>query len=335
VAAACGPAEAITGCGAVKGIGGPMRRLVLSTLLFSSLAAIGHAEPSDGPGMTSEEFEAKLGYQTGTISLPGGMATIRLPRTFRYLGPEGSRRLLTDAWGNPPGSAEGVLGMLIPTAISPLTEAGWGIVITYDEEGFVNDSDAADINYNKLLKEMQEGTAASNEARVKEGFPSITLVGWAEPPYYDAAAHKLYWAKELSFGDATTHTLNYNIRVLGRRGVLVLNAVAGMEQLASIKQEARSVMSAVEFSDGHRYTDYLPATDKAATYGVTGLILGATAVKTGLLKGLWLGILAFKKMIIVGAVALFAALRKLFSGRGSASTTAESINPSQSDQPSS
>jgi uncharacterized membrane-anchored protein len=332
----CGPAKAITGCGAVKGIGGPMRRLVLSTLLlFSSLAAIGHAESSDGPGMTSEEFEAKLGYKTGTVSLPGGMATIRLPPTFRYLGPEGSRRLLTEGWDNPPGAADDVLGMLIPTAVSPLTEAGWGIVITYDDEGFVDDGDAAGINYNKLLKEMQESTAASNEERIKEGFSTITLVGWAEPPSYDAATHKLYWAKELAFGDSTTHTLNYNIRVLGRRGVLVLNAVAGIGQLASIKQEARSVMSAVEFSDGHRYTDYLPGTDKAATYGVTGLILGATAVKTGLLKGLWLGILAFKKMIIVGAVALFAALRKLFSGRGSASTTAESINPSQSDQPSS
>jgi uncharacterized membrane-anchored protein len=93
-------------------------------------------------------------------------------------------------------------------------------------------------------------------------------------------------------------------------------------------------MSAVEFSDGHRYTDYLPGKDKAATYGVTGLILGAAAVKTGLFKGLWLGILAFKKMIIVGAVALFTALRKLFS-RGSASTGTESLTPSQGDHASS
>jgi uncharacterized membrane-anchored protein len=310
-----------------------MSRFVLSTLLLLASVAVS-ADSSEGPGVTAEEFEAKLGYQTGTVSLPGGMATIRLPPTFRYLGPEGSRRLLTEGWDNPPGAADDVLGMLIPTAVSPLTEAGWGIVITYDEEGFVDDGDAAGINYHKLLEEMQESTAASNEDRVKEGFPTITLVGWAEPPSYDAAAHKLYWAKELAFGDSTRHTLNYNIRVLGRHGVLVLNAVAGMTQLGAIKQEARSVMSAVEFNDGHRYTDYLPGTDKAATYGVTGLILGATAVKTGLLKGLWLGVLAFKKVIIVGVVALFAALRKLFSGRGSASTAAESINPSQGDQPS-
>ena len=55
------------------------------------------------------------------------------------------------------------------------------------------------------------------------------------PPSYDAAAHKLYWAKELMFGTDMDHTLNYNIRVLGRRGVLVLNAVAEMKQLAVIR----------------------------------------------------------------------------------------------------
>jgi Protein of unknown function (DUF2167) len=94
------------------------------------------------------------------------------------------------------------------------------------------------------------------------------------------------------------------------------------------------VMSAVEFNDGHRYTDYLPGKDKAATYGVTGLILGAAAVKTGLLKGLWLGILAFKKVIIVGAIALFSALRKLFGGRERASTaTAPITTPPPLDQP--
>lgn len=45
-------------------------------------------------------------------------------------------------------------------------------------------------------------------------------MGWAEPPSYDAPAHKMYWAKDLLFSGNTEHTLNYNIRILGRRGVL-------------------------------------------------------------------------------------------------------------------
>ena len=277
-------------------------------------ATFAAAEP-EAPPISAEEFEAKLGYQTGTIELPGGIATIRLPESFRFIGAEGSRRLLVQGWGNPPGSADGVLGMMIPTSSSPLTEEGWGILITFDEDGFVNDDDAAKIDYTKMLKEMKQATVAANEQRKKQGFEPIELVGWAEPPSYDAASHKLYWAKELHFGDAPQNTLNYNIRILGRRGVLMLNAVSSMSQLEAIRGETEGVLAAVEFKPGHRYSDFLPGKDKAAAYGIGGLIAGAVAVKAGLLKALWLGILAFKKFILVGFVALAAWLKKLFSSR--------------------
>jgi uncharacterized membrane-anchored protein len=270
------------------------------------------AQGPQGPQGTPEEFEAKLGYQTGTVHLQDGMATIRLPESFRFIGAEGSRRLLTEGWGNPAGATDGVLGMMIPSRVSPLTREGWGIVISYDEDGYVNDDDAKGINYTKLLKEMQDETVTANEQRKKQGFEPVSLVGWAEPPSYDATAHKLYWAKELAFGGDANHTLNYNIRILGRRGVLVLNAVASMNQLEAIRSETRNVMSAVEFNDGHRYADYLPGTDKAATYGVAGLILGATAAKAGFFKMLLVGLLAFKKALVVGFLALVAAIKRLF-----------------------
>jgi uncharacterized membrane-anchored protein len=267
--------------------------------------------PKDGE-MSKEEFEAKLGYQTGTIALRGGMATIRLPQNFRFIGPEGSRLLLTEGWGNPEGAAEGVLGMLIPTSASPLDKEGWGIAITYDEDGYVSDEDAAKMDYSKVLKDMQESTASDNEERKKQGVESVQLVGWAEPPRYDAAAHKMYWAKDLVFGSNNEHTLNYDIRILGRRGVLVLNAISGLDQLGAIKVAAPSVLSAVDFNEGHRYSDYLPGKDKAATYGLVGLIAGATAAKAGLFKVIWLGILAFKKVIVVAVIGLMASVRKFF-----------------------
>ncbi len=261
---------------------------------------------------TPEEFEAKLGYQTGTVTLKGGLATIRVPESFRFIGPEGSRQLLTVGWGNPAAAAEGVLGMLIPSQSSPLTREGWGIAITYDDHGYVDDGDAAGMDYAKLLKQMQEGTVATNERRKEQGFEPVTLVGWAESPSYDPASHKMYWAKDLMFGADGEHTLNYNIRILGRRGVLVLNAISSMDQLPTIRREAEAVLSAVDFNEGHRYTDYLPGKDKAATYGLAGLIVGATAAKAGFFKVLLVGILAFKKLIIVGGVLLLGALKRLF-----------------------
>jgi uncharacterized membrane-anchored protein len=264
---------------------------------------------------TREEFEAKLGYEHGTITLRDGLATIQLPGKFRFLAPEGSRRLLVDAWGNPPESANNVLGMMVPGEVSPLTPEGWAVVITYEEQGFVNDKDAGSINYDKLLQEMQESVKAASAEREKQGFQPLTLVGWAEPPHYDARTHKMYWAKELAFGGESSHTVNYNIRILGRRGVLVLNAVASMGQLPVIRRESGALLAAVDFNGGHRYTDYLPGKDKAATYGLAGLVLGATAAKAGFFKLLWVGILAFKKVIVVGAIALFALIKRFFAGR--------------------
>jgi len=288
------------------------RLLVAATLVFVAQSA--HAQSPRGLSSTPEEFESKLGYQTGTVTLKNGLATIRLPESFRFIGPEGSRRLLVEAWGNPPAAAEDVLGMLIPSDASPVTAEGWGIVITYDEDGYVDDGDAAKMDYNKLLKEMQESASQSNEERKRQGFDTVRLVGWAEPPSYDRAAHKIYWAKDLMFGSNSEHTLNYNIRILGRRGVLVLNAVASMDQLTAIRSETKNVLNAVEFNEGHRYTDFLPGKDKAAAYGLAGLIVGATAAKAGFFKLLWVGILAFKKVIIVGAVALLGALKRLLGG---------------------
>jgi uncharacterized membrane-anchored protein len=292
-----------------------MRRQAAATAFLCLLTSFAvHAQGPNQPTITPEEFEAKLGYETGTIKLRDGLATIRVPDSFRFIGPEGSRRLLTEAWGNPAEAADDVLGMLIPRASSPLSKEGWGIVITYDESGYVNDRGAAEIDYPKLLKEMQESTEAANEERKKDGYEPVTLVGWAEPPTYDAAAHKMYWAKDLLFGGGD-HTLNYNIRILGRRGVLVLNAVAPMDRLSTIRTEARSLLPAVDFNEGHRYADYLPGKDKAATYGLAGLVVGATAAKAGFFKVLWVGILAFKKAIVVAAVALVSAIRRLFRGK--------------------
>lgn len=279
------------------------------TLASATMAAQGSVNP--------EEFESKLEYKTGTVQLSGGMATLTLPESFRYLGEQDSRKLLV-AWGNPPEAGAGVLGMLVPSEISPLSQEGWAIVITYDDDGYVNDEDAKTLDYDKMLTEMQEQTADSNEVREKEGFEPITLVGWAEPPHYDAKAHKLYWAKELKFGSAADHTLNYSIRILGRRGVLVLNAVSSIDQLAEVKARTPDVLAAVDFNEGHRYADYLPGTDKAAAYGIGGLILGSAAAKAGFFKGIWLVLLASKKLVFAGIVAAGALIKKLLSGRNTA-----------------
>lgn len=274
------------------------------------------AAPADTAAdrMTVEKFEASLGYQTGgTHALKDGLATLNLPGSFRFLGPEGSKRLLEDGWNNPKGSGDDVLGMLVPEGISPMSDSGWAVVITYDEEGYIDDKGAEEIDYAKLLKDMQASTAEENKQRSEDGYEPVHLIGWAEQPTYDKAAHKLYWAKELQFGSNAEHTLNYNVRVLGRRGVLVLNAVSGMTYLAPIKRSMQEVITFVEFNEGHRYTDFIAGKDKVAAYGIAGLIAGAVATKAGIFKVILTALLAAKKLLVVGAVAAAAGAKKLWA----------------------
>src|SRR5205085_10361380 len=132
--------------------------------------------------------------------------------------------------------------------MSPIGRNAWAVIITYDEDGYVKDQDAEKIDYNDLLRQMKQSIHESNTERTKKGYPTMELIGWAQPPRYDRETHKLYWAKELKFGTEPTDTLNYNIRMLGRRGVLVLNAVASMAQLPEIENKTPAILSAIDFN---------------------------------------------------------------------------------------
>ncbi len=256
-----------------------------------------------------KKVAAALNWQTGEVDLNSGLAHVTVPESMHFLGAKDAKVLLETLWGNPPGSD--VLGLLAPKDIGPLDERAWAVVITYEDDGHVKDDDASKINYDDLLKDMKESTAAGNEQRKKAGYPAIELVGWAAPPRYDSTAKKLYWAKELKFEGGTEHTLNYGIRVLGKQGVLVLNAVAGMAQLKDVEAATPTILAAVDFKTGNRYADFNPSTDKVATYGLAGLITGGVLAKTGLLAKFGILFAKFFKVILFGGAALVAVIVKL------------------------
>jgi uncharacterized membrane-anchored protein len=262
-------------------------------------------------------FVEGLKYQHGEIDLPGGLAKLNVPAEFKFLDRNDAEAVLVKLWHNPPSTDS--IGMLLPADKSPLDEDCWAVTISYADDGYVKDDDAAKINYDDLLKKMQAAARESSAKRVEQGYPSIELVGWAAPPRYDAQTHKLYWAKEIKFGDSPDNTLNYNIRILGRRGVLVLNVIAGINQLCQVEASAPQILAMVNFNQGNRYSDFDPKIDKVATYGIAALVAGGIAAKLGFFKLLWVFILAAKKFIIIGFVAVVAWLKRLF-GRGKSTT---------------
>lgn len=246
----------------------------------------------------------------GEIALSGGFATINTGEDYYYLSPEDTKYVLEELWGNPP-SEDMTMGMVFPSTYLPLEAESWAMVVDYDPMGYVSDEDAASYDYDALLRDMQNDTKESNKEREELGYGTVDLIGWAEPPHYDSEDKKLYWAKELHFSGLENNTLNYDIRALGRKGVLIMSVVGDMSSLDKIRGAAPDLLAMTQFNDGSRYVDFDPSVDTVAAVGIGGLIAGKVAAKTGLLA---VGLIFLKKAWFLLLIPLVG-LKNLIFGR--------------------
>lgn len=253
-----------------------------------------------------DSLEARFQYQTGEIKFENGIGTLHVPDGFRYLDAKQSQYVLEDLWGNPQDTT--VMGMIVPQNRGMLADNSWAFIITYDEMGFVKDDDADDIDYDNLLEEMQTDSKAENEAREKMGYSPIEIVGWASKPYYDSDKKVLHWAKEIKFGENEFNTLNYNVRILGRKGVLILNAVSSMNELPEVQKHITPVLSSFTYADGAQYSDFDPSIDQVAAWTIGGLVAGKVLAKAGILAIL----LKYIKLIVIGIGAMGTAIWKWY-----------------------
>ena len=283
--------------------------IVLPGLLAVAGGAYAQDANEEAARRQAEQLVASLHWKEGQIAVSSADAHFRLGSQFRYLEASDAQKVLEDLWGNPPDDT--VLGMVVPKAHGLMDDNSWAVVVTYSGDGYVSDEDASKIDYDELLEQMQEETKDENEARKDAGYESIALRGWAEPPRYDASNKKLYWAKELKFGSDDDTTLNYDIRVLGRRGYLSLNAVAGMNALPEVRGSMQQMLPMVEFDPGARYADYNGSTDKVAAYGIAALVGGGIAAKAGFFGKLGVLLLGLKKLLIPIGLALAAFGKKI------------------------
>ncbi|HEX7760928.1 MAG TPA: DUF2167 domain-containing protein [Caulobacteraceae bacterium] len=303
-------------------VSGLVLALVLACAARPSQRAV--AADSAAPGNATSAATAgpdyswvdKLPRQTGQIDLGAAKAKLNLGDGYYFLGPSESRRVLTELWRNPPGSADGVMGMIFPRNSGPLDNGAWAAVVTYEDAGYVSDADAAKIDPPKLLEQLRKGEAAENEQRRKAGYDPVHLAGWAEPPSYDAASHSAVWARDIAFADRPQHTLNYGIRILGRHGVLSLDIIAPLASLPQVNQVSAQVRQLAAYDPGSRYADVDKSHDKMAAYGVAGLIAAGVGVAVVKKLGFLAVLLLFAKkgfvLIAAAAAGLFARFRSFF-----------------------
>ena len=284
---------------------------MLRLLLFILLFPVGFLAAAEQPALR------KLTFTSGTVTVGSNLATIALPDDCRFLANDQARYWVEKIWGNPPD--EEVIGLVVPEELAAWYEAessgkqteeqeeparAWGMVVSWaGDTGHVEDSDARSTDFTALLKEMQDSTKEANPERVKAGYGSIELLGWAEAPKYDSATKKLYWAKSLRFNGQKEKTLNYCVRILGARGVLELNAVDDQAGLPEVAAAAKAVLARTEFTAGNRYADFKSGVDPVAAGGIAALVVGGVlAKKAGLIALFGVFILKFLKVLIIPAV---------------------------------
>jgi uncharacterized membrane-anchored protein len=267
------------------------------------------AQTNDTLAAYYDKIEKSFKYESGKITLSEGEGTLNVPKGFKFLNAAQTQDVLSNLWGNPEDKS--ILGSLVPDGKGVTHSNSWMFVISYQGDGFVKDDDAGDIDYDDLLKTMKEDFLAENEERKKGGYPEIELIGWASKPYYDSNLKVLHWAKELKFGTDEANTLNYDLRVLGRKGMYNISAVAGMDELAEVKASIPGILKSVEFNQGHKYLDFDADTDTVAAWTIGGLVAGKVLAKVG-----FFAILAkFGKIIVIGIIAAFAGLKKFLFGK--------------------
>ncbi|MFN8438775.1 MAG: DUF2167 domain-containing protein [Cytophagales bacterium] len=290
-----------------------MNKTTIGAFLMLANAALISAQ--NVAGADSLFFTSKSGkdslvtipYYSGKISLANNVAEVDVPQGYKFYKTKEAKQILETIWGNPEGNTD---GLLMPLDITPVTENAWGIEYSYDGSGYVKDEDAKDINYDELLEDMKKDTKDGNAERLKAGYTAIELVGWAVKPFYDETNKKLHWAKEIKFGTDSINTLNYNIRILGRKGVMVMNVIANMQQLKMVNAEMPKLLKSTNFTAGNTYKEFDSSIDEVAAYTVGGLIAGKVLAKAGLFA--FFG--KFIKLIIVAVGAGAMAVWKWITG---------------------
>jgi uncharacterized membrane-anchored protein len=298
-------------------------RLLGATVLLSSAVAFadGAPPPSANEPEANEQFHWQLGPKQldlghdVQLALPAGDAFLAMPEADRLLQKQGS-------FNN-----QGTLGIVVANDETQR----WEVVLDYAESGYVKDDETIDAD--ALHKSLKEGTEAENSQRVAHGFQSLSVGDWSEVPRYDRSTHRLIWGLPVSSPRHTT--VNYNTRVLGRRGVVSLNLLSSPETLEAEKANVAALLAATTFKNGARYEDFNSKTDKVAEYGLMGLILGgagiAAVAKGGIFAGLLKVLIAGGKFIAAGVIALFAGLKRFFTGKPAAPPKETKLPPPGTD----
>ena len=247
-----------------------------------------------------DELPWEFGPAKGQV---GSIATIDVPEGYAFLGPDGAREFNRLTQNPSPGIDEYVLAK---------DDLSWTAFFSFNPVGYVRDDEKLDPA--AMLETVSEGTEAANEERRRNGWDPLHVVGWAFEPQYDASIKSLEWAFRLRSDGSADESINYNTRILGRRGVAEVLLVTSPELMQTSVADFKTKLPGFTFKPGESYAEFKDG-DHVAAYGLAALVTGgaaAVASKKGLFAALAVFLVKAWKLVLVGVLALGAGVRSVF-----------------------
>ena len=137
----------------------------------------------------------------------------------------------------------------------------------------------------RCCKSFKDGTEEQNREREKAGVPALEIVGWSEPPRYDAAKQRLVWAmtsREIGAKPDEPLHVNYNTYALGRDGYFSMNMVTSLAELPALKPVAEQQLAALDYNTGKRYADFDAKHRPRRRVRPVALVVGVARAQAGL-----------------------------------------------------
>jgi uncharacterized membrane-anchored protein len=292
------------------------RRLAagMAGLLLACATTLASARPTEEEVHQTMQ-DVRAAAKAGPADVPLSSQAVLHLKAGESFVPHAQAVRLLHLMGNP-GEEPDLLGLIMP-------EEGpgrWFTTVEFQNSGYVKDDDAKNWNADDLLKSYREGTAEGNKEREKMGAPGLDIIGWAEPPRYDAATHRLVWSmssREIGAPANQPQGVNYNTYALGRDGYFIMNLVTDLDELPQLKSVADAQLGALEYNAGKRYADFDEKTDHVAEYGLAALVVGVAAHKLGFIALAGAFVLKFAKVILIALAAFGGAFMKIFRRKSS------------------
>ena len=263
-------------------------------LTFLSL----HLHAQTGERNVFDEINWTYGPSTGDL---GSIAEIKVPSGYIFAGSRDTIKLM-EAMENTTDGTE--LGFLAPQNLE------WFVVFDFDGMGYVSDEEKDDLDADLILDSLKEAQIQGNMERRRRGWPTMEIVGWHKKPFYNQTTHNVEWAARARNEDGS-YVVNYNARILGRKGVMSATLVAEPSQINSFLPSYQRCIDGFDYKAGEKYSEWKEG-DKVAEWGLVGLITGgavAVAAKSGFLAKFW-------KVLIIPFIAVGVFFKKIFGGKG-------------------